>query len=250
MGLFINKKLKINRNFISMLFRVLLPGGEFTDEYFYVANLFYTWSLKAFDQTQKSFPIWGTCLGFEVLLMLTRHSTDILDTCKGNDFATELIFMKEANQSRLLGSSLPSNVKDSLLNKPTTSNYHDFCMRPENFTADPVLSNFYKMLTISYDLENRTFVSTIESRRYPIFGVQWHPEKNAFEWRMNTTIPHSKDAIEVMQYTANFFSAQARQNPNHFDSLADELKYLIYQYTPEFMGLDESHFQQLYFFSS
>jgi gamma-glutamyl hydrolase len=85
-------------------------------------------------------------------------------------------------------------------------------------------------------------------RRYPIFGVQWHPEKNGFEWRINTTIPHTKDAIEVMQYMANFLTDQARQNTNHFDSIEDELKYLIYQYTPEFMDLDESNFQQIYFF--
>jgi gamma-glutamyl hydrolase len=85
-------------------------------------------------------------------------------------------------------------------------------------------------------------------RRYPIFGVQWHPEKNGFEWRVNTTIPHTKDAVEVMQYMANFLTDQARQNKNHFDSLEDETKYLIYQYTPEFLDLDESHFQQIYFF--
>ncbi len=47
---------------------------------------------------------------------------------------------------------------------------------------------------------------------------------------------------------ANFLTEQARQNTNHFDSLEDETKYLIYQYTPEFLDLDESHFQQIYFF--
>jgi len=52
-----------------------------------------------------------------------------------------------------------------------------------------------------------------------------------------------------MQYMANFLTDQARQNTNHFDSLEDELKYLIYQYTPEFLGLDVSSFyQQVYFF--
>ncbi len=51
-----------------------------------------------------------------------------------------------------------------------------------------------------------------------------------------------------MQYMANFLTDQARQNTNHFDSLEDELKYLIYRYTPEFMDLNESNFQQIYFF--
>jgi len=227
---------------------ILFPGGDSSDEYFYVAKLFYTWSLKEFDEMQKVFPIWGTCLGFETLLMLTRRSTNILDHCKGYNFATELTFMPDANDSRLLGSSLPLNIRNALANETTTANYHDFCMRPQNFTADPVLSTFYKMLTISPDLEGKTFVSTIESRRYPIFGVQWHPEKNGFEWEVNTTIPHNKNAIQVMQYMANFFTDQVRQNMNHFDSLDDEVKYSIYQYTPEFMDLDKSHFQQLYFF--
>ena len=51
-----------------------------------------------------------------------------------------------------------------------------------------------------------------------------------------------------MQYMANFLTEQARQNKNHFDSLEEETKYLIYQYSPEFLDLDESHFQQIYFF--
>lgn len=134
----------------------------------------------------------------------------------------------------------------------------------QKFTADPVLLNFYKMLTISADLEGKMFVSGIESkrtlspfhysilsssgRRYPFFGVQWHPEKNGFEWRVNSTYPHGRDAIQVAEYMSNFFANQVRQNPNHFDSLSDEVKYSIYQYTPQFMGLDEPRFQQIYFF--
>jgi hypothetical protein len=65
---------------------------------------------------------------------------------------------------------------------------------------------------------------------------------------VNSTIPHGKSAIQVMQYMANFFTDQARENQNHFDTLDDEVKYSIDQYNPEFMDLDKSHFQQIYFF--
>lgn len=65
---------------------------------------------------------------------------------------------------------------------------------------------------------------------------------------MNSTYPHGRDAIEVGEYMSNFFTNQVRQNPNHFDSITDEVKYSIYRYSPEFMGLDQSRFQQLYFF--
>jgi hypothetical protein len=42
---------------------------------------------------QKSFPIWGTCLGFETLLMLTRAADDILSRCNGYNYATEITLM-------------------------------------------------------------------------------------------------------------------------------------------------------------
>ena len=157
---------------------------------------------------QKSFPIWGTCLGFETLLMLTRRSTGILDNCRGYNFATELTFMPgrtwvskfpsrhqrcfylqlDANDSRLLGPSLPSNIRNALVNEPTTANFHNYCMRPQvntfccatlfsstvclkNFTSDPVLSTFYKMLTVSPDIEGKTFVSTIEGKSSSIHPI-------------------------------------------------------------------------------
>jgi hypothetical protein len=37
----------------------------------------------------------------------------------------------DAADSRLLGPSLPVNIKDALENEQTTANFHDFCMRPE-----------------------------------------------------------------------------------------------------------------------
>ena len=41
------------------------------------------------------------------------------------------------------------------------------------------LSNFFNPLTVTYDKSNREFVSSFESKKYPIYGVQFHPEKNA-----------------------------------------------------------------------
>jgi len=168
---------------------VLFPGGESSDEYFYVAKLFYTWSLKEFDEMQKVFPIWGTCLGFETLLMLTRRSTNILDHCKGYNFATELNFTADANDSRLLGSLLPLTIRNALENEPTTANYHEFCMRPENFTADPVLSTFYKMLTISTDLEGKKI--RLNNRESSLSNI-WCSMASGKKWiRMASKYNHS-----------------------------------------------------------
>ena len=47
-----------------------------------------------------------------------------------------------------------------------------------------------------------------KGKRYPIYGVQWHPEKNPFEWTTAENIPHSADAILAAQFVANFFVNQ------------------------------------------
>lgn len=46
---------------------------------------------------------------------------------------------------------------------------------------------------------------------YPVYGTQWHPEKNPYEWTNNEPIPHTADAVAVAQYMANFFVGEARK---------------------------------------
>ncbi len=40
---------------------------------------------------------------------------------------------------------------------------------------------------------------------YPFYAIQFHPEKNGFEWTTKEDIPHSESAVSVMQALANFF---------------------------------------------
>ena len=45
----------------------------------------------------------------------------------------------------------------------------------------------------------------ITAKKYPIYAVQFHPEKNGFEWISDEAIPHSQHAVIIMQNLANFF---------------------------------------------
>lgn len=35
----------------------------------------------------------------------------------------------------------------------------------------------FDVLSVNDDKKGRTFVSTIEGKKLPFYGVQWHPEK-------------------------------------------------------------------------
>jgi len=128
-------------------------------------------------------------------------------------------------------------------------------MTPENFTKSG-LSEFFHILTTNQDATNQsiTFISTIESKKYPIYGVQWHPEKNQFEFALNAkhqNVPHDNNAIIISQYMANFFVNEARKNNNKFENLLKESQALIYNYNPTYSGQKpNATFEQIYVFSS
>ena len=56
------------------------------------------------------------------------------------------------------------------------------------------MDRFWKPLTYNYDANQLKYISTIEAHKYPFVGVQFHPEKNIFEWATNTVgnIPHNR----------------------------------------------------------
>ena len=88
---------------------------------------------------------------------------------------------------------------------------------------------------------------------YPIYGSQWHPEKNNFEFRPDLHINHSKFGDRVSQYMANFFVDEARKSKGRFPSRDMEEKYLIYQYNPKHTGVGSSTlnaFEQIYLFEN
>lgn len=99
----------------------------------------------------------------------------------------------------------------------------------QSYDAQAELKNFYKVLSTNRDGKLQ-FVSTMEgkgaatmpsgrslsdplpltARHYPIYGTQWHPEKNAFEFNRNY-VPHSPQAVRTSSYAAEFFVNEGRR---------------------------------------
>lgn len=105
-------------------------------------------------------------------------------------------------------------------------------------------------MSVNNDWNGLEFISTIEHRRYPFYGVQFHPEKNLYEWVRNKNISHTRHAVKASQYFADFFASEARKNDNHFEDSKTEDHYVIYNYPPEFTGAKGSSFEQSYLFPS
>ena len=142
-----------------------------------------------------------------------------------------------------------------LKTKKVTFNYHQRCLTEKDFTSNSNLKKDFTIITTNQDATNPslTFVSTMEHKCLPIYGVQWHPEKNQYEFELNhhySHIPHDYNAVLIGQYFANFFVNETRKSCSTFPNALIESKHLIYNFAPTYTGTTtNATYEQIYLFS-
>lgn len=103
-------------------------------------------------------------------------------------------------------------------------------------------------MSVNNDWNGLEFISTIEHRYYPFYGVQFHPEKNLYEWVRNKNITHTAHSTSTSQYFAEFFVEEARKSNHHFKDAKTEDQFVIYNFPATFTGAVGSSFEQCYMF--
>lgn len=231
---------------------ILLPGGSAS---FVAHNGYADAAREIYDIARQmndagnNFPIFGICLGFEVLInaMTGQHHTDTarLD-CSDMDRKIPLVFEPGYNRSKMFGTASESIIH-LLESKNLTSNYHRKCVTKQ-ILKDHGIMDQLRILSTNNDKNGLKYISAFESIRYPFYGLQFHPEKNLYEWMRTKHIPHGKYASQISQYFANFFVNEARKNCNQFSDKNEEAQALIYNYVPTYTALQNSSFEQCYYF--
>jgi len=231
---------------------LLLPGGSAplvgAGGYAEVGQLFFDLAKESTDAGDP-FPIWGTCNGFELLTVLSSRDRSRLTDCNSEDQASPLHMLPPAPLSKVFGLA-PPDVLRELETERISINFHHFCLTPENFTRYG-MEKFWNPLSVNWDMHGLKYLSTLEAKEYPFVAVQFHPEKNIFEWSAREPrIPHTSSAVHVALYFAGHFVNMARRSQHHFPDRATEESFLIYNYKSHYvgkMGLDWT-FQEAYLF--
>jgi gamma-glutamyl hydrolase len=228
---------------------LLLPGGKAKFPPF--LNYALDTIVYANRNGRRYFPVWGTCLGYGFLIQYGGGVLQKDYDAYNMSVPLENIVVTSSSSSSLYAD--PS-IYETVRNYPVTMNHHRKGITPQAFADHPQLSKWWNVTSINHDRRGRPFVSTIEPispETFPFYGVQYHPEKNAFEYATypDSDIPyenidHSERGVLFSLYMARFFVNLARRSmmdhsPNYtrqfpyiqqypsVPGLKFELKYLI-----------------------
>ena len=147
----------------------------------------------------------------------------------------------EADGSRLFGSGgaggsglLSPTLREWFQTKNVTVNYHHDGLKPSTFESNGKLANFFKVLSTNTDANGKPFVSTIEARDFPIYAVQYHPERPQFEFlsKAKDPVSHELEAVACTAFLAQAFVQEARNNDRAFASREAEKAAMLDNWAP------------------
>ncbi|KAH8364600.1 hypothetical protein KR084_008670 [Drosophila pseudotakahashii] len=249
---------------------ILLPGGavfideadrqahpDLTSDCVRSAEHIYQLAMERNQRARKQddvggyFPVWGTCLGFQLLLIHAAEEPKIRTDCQPMSKAMPVKLTEDYKISQLF-EGLAHSVAEEMERHPFACHQHRYCITKERLESCGLANDWHPLAT-QKDPSGLEFITIVEHRRFPIFGCQFHPERAAFEQLIVSKdlcySAHSHFGIKLSQIFGSRFVELCRRNRNRFDSPNLKVRHLIWNWQPVFSGQFEySNWLQCYLF--
>jgi gamma-glutamyl hydrolase len=194
---------------------VILPGGNSGPAYTTALTLLVNLTLDAAAAShgRGQVPLWGICLGFEMLSQVVARNVSVRTVPWGGLLLPLPLVVSPA--SRMFGGA-SDQLRREMAGASVTMHNHGAGVAPHEFTAggNVRLHAAFDVTSTAVGRTGRRFANVIEGRDgLQIYGTIWHPEMPGFEHEM-PMIPHSHAAVQTSQLAANFFVDQCRSSNN------------------------------------
>mmetsp|Transcript_11394 Transcript_11394/g.12939 ORF Transcript_11394/g.12939 Transcript_11394/m.12939 type:complete len:134 (-) Transcript_11394:52-453(-) len=123
-----------------------------------------------------------------------------------------------------------------------TYDSHQDGMLPSFFTTFDGLKD-YRLLSVTPDRKGVEYASAMEHVKYPIYAIQFHPERVPFIFNADNHIPRSKNALALSRHYADFIVSEARKSKNVFGTDEEIRRALLENVPVRFTDLE---YQDIY----
>lgn len=240
--IFLDKSEGYYRRVLEDVNGLLIPGGisKLGSGSFYNTLKTLYKIIKEKNKEGEYFPILGICLGMEGLLMLDNSNVNILKPCDAENVLLNINVTVSTSASKMFKNI--KTIKNDL--QGVAPHFHKKCYAREDLSKNRLTRNWL-VTSENKDVDDNLFVSSVEHKRYPFYGLQFHPEKNIFEWKETLNLNKSPSGINASRYFGDFFIKECKKNPN----ILRDKDLLIYNYDQVPVGKYSCLFESVYVFN-
>ncbi|XP_005182858.1 gamma-glutamyl hydrolase [Musca domestica] len=206
---------------------------------------------RQLNEQGRHFPLWGTCLGYQMLLTHSAGVEDVRQDCTDMKQSLPVQFEDQnvLKKSKLFA-NLDESMKEKMSKQPFGYHYHRYCITKGDLSLFKIEGQ-WRVLATNKDAKGLEFITLTEHVKFPFFGSQIHPERVFYENLHDRDSCHQcPSCYELNQYFAKFFVQQCRANANRFEDHKELVRYSINNFPLTFTGPEKLHWQLCYLFKA
>jgi gamma-glutamyl hydrolase len=169
------------------------------------------------------FPVYGICQGFEVITMSLAGKPHVIDDFK-HPVQHDSVEILEKD-SRMFG-NLQDHLVETMKSQRSMFYNHRYGFNMSLLSDNKELDDFFIITAKGTDDHGKEFIAGLEAKDYPIFIVQYHPERTLSEWLNKVHFYHPDEVGMAALTQAAFFVSEATKNNQKFLS-NDALEYFL-----------------------
>lgn len=166
------------------------------------------------------FPVYGICQGHEVIVMGLAGKPHVIDHYVHPGQLDTVEITPEGLTSRMFR-NMPDRLVEFIKDKRSMFYNHRYGFN-SSLINNPLINEFFKVTARGVDDNGKEFIAAMEARDYPIYTVQYHPERVLSEWKNKAHFDHPDEAAQAVLIQAMFLVSEAKKNQQSF--LAEENK--------------------------
>jgi gamma-glutamyl hydrolase len=170
---------------------------------------------KEMNDKGNKFTLWGTCLGFEELLLKDSNYKFLRTRIRTKNTNKLMRWVPENFEISDFKKVLRPEIADAMTKEPITYFTHFYGFSVKMFNSIPELKKEYNIVGY-YEKNKKDIIAAIQHKRYPFYGVQFHPEKILFEHKLKVAVKLTKESAMASSELARIIFHNALENNNHF----------------------------------